>query len=306
MKTTGRLVLAALRQAADRWVEDRCPRLGAALSYYAIFSLFPLALLSISGIGFLLGDRASVREKVVASFDSGSTQVRDLLEQTLTGLQEHRAGGGVRALVGLVMLLFGASGVFSELDNAIASIWRVPPDANTSTWRSVLDYLRDRGVAFLLVALAALFVLASMITGTALSALSASTRSAGLVWMWIPIELGVSATFLALLFAVLFRFLPRRNRVAWRYAMLGGALTSLLVSVLKRGLGYYLAHFGSYAAYGVVGAMLALLTWIYVTTLAIFFGAEFTVACARGLGLPGHPQPRQWRGPAARAVPQHD
>ncbi len=266
-----------MREAAGRWVDNRCTRLGAALSYYAIFSLFPLALLSVSAIGFVLGDRSTVRDDLLASLDTGSPQVHDLLDQTLTSLQTHRTARGLGAVVGVVTLLFGASGVFSELDNALAVIWRVRETAASSTWHSVLGYMRDRGVAFLLVILAALVVLASLVTGTVLSAVSASTGSAALGWMWVLVELAVSATFLALLFAALFRFLPRCDHVAWRYALAGGALTSLLVSVLKRGLGFYLAHVGGYAAYGAVGAMLALLTWIYVTTLAILFGAEITV-----------------------------
>ena len=173
---------------------------------------------------------------------------------------------------------------------------------STSTWRSVLAYVRDRAVAFLLVVLAALVVLASLITGTALSALGASTGTAALDWMWVPVELAASAVFLAVLFAALFRYLPRCDPVAWRYALAGGAFTSLLVSVLKRGLGFYLAHIGGYAAYGVVGAMLALLTWIYVTTLAILFGAELTVVFAtRPLGGTMHAGLRVQARPHSRA-----
>jgi membrane protein len=272
-----------LREAAGRWVDDHCTRLGAALSYYAIFSLFPLSLLSISVIGVLLGDRATVRAILLTSLDTGSPQVHDLLDQTLTNLQTQRTARGLGALVGAVTLLFGASGVFSELDNALAVIWRVHEVASTSTWRSVLEYLCDRGVAFLLVVMAALVVLASLVTGTVLSAVSVSTGTQTLGWIWVPIELSVSAAFLTVLFAALFRYLPRRDHVAWRYALAGGALTSLLVSVLKRGLGFYLAHMGGYAAYGVVGAMLALLTWIYLTSFALLFGAELTVVSARRL-----------------------
>ena len=288
VRTRWQAVVPLLQKAAERWMNDRCARLGAALAYYAIFSLFPLALLTVSAIGSLLGDRASARENVVASFDTGSPQVRELLEQTLTSLQGHRDARGISALIGGLSLLFGASGVFSELDNALNVIWRIRVDASSNPWKSVLAYVRDRAVAFLLVVTAALLLLLSLVLTLALGAL-ANTRDAARLgawssWIWGPLEFVVSATFLAMVFSALFRLLPREH-VAWRYALFGGTLTSLLVSTLKRALGYYLAHFGNLAAYGVVGAMLALLTWIYVTTLAILFGAEVTRVCAE-LGAP--------------------
>jgi membrane protein len=302
-------VVPVLREAADRWVADRCTRLGAALSYYAIFSLFPLALLSVTAIGFLLGDRASGRAEVVAFFDTGSPQIRELLDQTLTNLQEHRGARGVSAVVGVLTLLFGASGVFSELDNALAVIWRVPLDARSSPWQSVLAYGRDRAVAFLLVATAALLLLASLALSLALGAFGHATGAASLgtwtTWLWTIIEFVFSTAFLAVVFSALFRLLPREH-LAWRYALSGGTLASVLVALLKRGLGYYLAHFGNFAAYGVVGAMLALLTWIYVTTLAIFFGAEVTRVCAeRGVrrAVTVLPRPGKARRPVSVADP---
>ena len=274
-----------LVEAGTRWVDDQCLRLGAALSYYAIFSLFPLALLSVTILGFALGDDPSVRAGIVGSMDAtGSPAVHALLDETLVNMQQHHTARGVGAVIGIITLFFGASGVFSELDNALNLIWRVRATPSTGIWRSILWLVRDKAISFLLVIVASVLVLASLVASTVLAALGRSAESiVPAAWLWGPLEFVVSGALLAVVLGTMFRLIPRAP-VAWSDVYWGAVLTATLFSIVRKLFAYYLAHVGSYAAYGAAGAVLGLLTWIYVTSLILFFGAEFTRVYAERFG----------------------
>jgi membrane protein len=278
-------MVSLLREAARRWAEDRCDRMGAALSCYALFSLFPLVLLSVTTLGWILGNDPVRRTEIVTFFDAtGSPALRTLLDDALANMQTHPRARGVGTVVGLATLLFGASGAFSELDDAVNSIWRVAPTPWTGVRQYVLVRAKHQAVAFLLVAATALVLGASLIVSAVLAALQRSVGTAlGGTSFWQPIELGGSLLLSAAVLAVLFRVLPR-TAVAWRDVVGGAVVTAALFSVVKKLLSYYLVHVGSYAAYGVAGALLGLLTWIYVTTLLLYFGAELTRVYAERFG----------------------
>ena len=274
-----------MHEAARRWSADRCDRLGAALACYSLFSLFPLALLSVTSLGWLLGDDPGKRAAIVGLFDTtGSPAIRAMLDDTLASMQRHPTARGVGTVVGIATLLFGASGAFSELDDALNGIWRVPAMPWSGVGRYVLARARGKAVAFLLVVAVALVLLVSLVASTVMAALG---RAVGGVLpvaaFWQPVELGVSLTLSTLVLALLFRFLPR-VAVAWGDVFWGALVTAVLYSVLKKLLAFYLVHIGSYAAYGVAGAMLGLLTWIYATSLLLYFGAELTRVYAERFG----------------------
>lgn len=281
-----------LREAAQRWGADRCDRLGAALSCYALFSLFPLVLLSVTSLGWLLGDDPGRRAAVVALFDTtGAPAVRALLDDTLASMQRNHAARGVGTIVGLATLLFGASGAFSELDDALNGIWRVAPARRSGIGQYLLGLARDRAVAFLLVVAVAVVLLASLITSTMVTALGRAVDGVlPIAWFWRPVELGASLALSTLVLALLFRVLPRAA-VAWRDVLGGALVTAVLLAVLKKLLAYYLVHIASYAAYGAAGAMLGLLTWIYSTSLVLYFGAELTRVYAERSGSLAVPAP---------------
>jgi membrane protein len=281
-----RALLKLLGQSASRWVDDACHRMGASLAYYALFSLFPLTLLAVAVFGFFLGDDPGTRERILATIDPGSPGTREILDETLRSMQEHHSARGIGAIIGFVTLLFGASGVFGELDTSFNKIWRAP--AKTMPfWKSVVAEIKAKGLSFLLVVFAGVLILASLATSTAVAALGNSTqsllgRSPLVAWGWRLAELSVGFTFLSAVFATIFRVLPP-TRVTWRDVFPGAVVTALLFTLLKQLLAWYLGHAGSFAAYGAVGGVLALLTWIYVSSLVVFFGAEITCVCAEQL-----------------------
>jgi membrane protein len=276
-----RTVAGLLEEAAARWVNDRCYRLGASLAYYAIFSIFPLLLLSITVLGYALGEGPTTRAALLDSVTGvgGSLAVRALLDETLVSMQEHRTARGVGAVVGLATLLFGASGVFSELSTSLNTIWRVEEPTDQSAWQSVVGFLRDKALSFAVVGLAGLLLVASLALSTALSTAGHAVRAL----LWAPIDWGASVLFLTIAIAGIFRALPR-TRVTWRDVLGGALVAALLLAVLKWLMAWYLAHVGGYAAYGAVGAVLGLLLLIYVSGLIVFFGAELASVFSERFG----------------------
>jgi membrane protein len=277
-----RAVVALFRETATRWADDRCYRLGASLAYYAIFSLFPLLLLSLTVLGYALGEGDSVRTEVLDSLTgaTGSPAVRALLDQTLASMQAHRTARGVGAVVGILALVFGASGVFSELSASLNAIWRVREPESRTVWQWVVGFVSDKALSFGLVGAAGLLLLGSLVLSTGLSAISEGAY--GHLPRW-PIELLASLLFPTVALAAMFRTLPQ-TRVRWSDVYGGALLVAILLTLLKRLLAWFLAHVGSYAAYGAVGAVLGLLLVIYVSSLVMFFGAEFTRVYAERFG----------------------
>ncbi len=277
-------VLVVARDAAVRWAGDSCYRYGASLAYAALFSIFPLLLLCVTCFGFVLGDGDDVRRKVIGALSSvTSPPMRVLLDQTLESLQTHRTARGIGAAVGVVTLLLGASGVFSELQAALDAIWRVKAAPRSGIWASVVQAIRSKALSFAVVLVAAGALFVSLIVSAVLSAAAGVAARFGGSVAWPLVEAAVSAALLALLLAAVYREVPQ-TKVEWRDVALAAAVTSIVFTLLKGALGWYLGHFSSYAAYGAVGAVLGLLTWIYIAGLVFLWGAEFSRVYAERYG----------------------
>jgi membrane protein len=213
-----------VRDAGIRWADDACYRLGASLAYYALFSLFPLMLLSVTVVGFAVGGDAAARQSVLNSVPSPSPEFRVLLDQTLQSMQSHRNARGVGAVVGLIALVLGASGVFSELESSLDLIWRVKPSPARGLWQILLHALRSKALSFVVVIVAAMAVLASLAVSTILAAVGdtlgaavgagvgdGTTNGAATRTLLRPVEMAVSLAFLTALFAAIYRLVPQAD-----------------------------------------------------------------------------------------------
>jgi membrane protein len=271
--------------AGESFMNDHCWRRSASLSYAAVFSIFPLLLLCVAALGFVLGDDESVRERVVASLSSVLTDTsRPLVDDTLHSLQTHRTARGVGVIVGVVTLVFGASGVFSELSTSLDCIWRVPEKQADTTWRAIANALLDKAFSFVVVVVAAIILLALLGLSAAVASIAQSHLGADRnTVVWRVVDALGSVVLMAFVIAALFRIIPH-VRVRWKDVALGSIVTSIGLALLKVAFGFYIGGIGSYAAYGVVGAVLALLMWIYVAALVVFFGAELCRAYATQFG----------------------
>ena len=265
-----------LRQTVHDWIEDKVPRLGAALAYYSVFSLAPLLLLAVGIAGMIYKERA--RGEIIAEIEntvgaSAANAIADVLETVSAS-----GGGSVATWVGLVILLFGASGVFLELQSSLNTIWKVEqrPDLG---WMALV---RDRLLSFLVVVGTGLLLLASLVAGTAGNWLDAH-GAPGAAWAWQGANLVLSFGLVTVLFALLYKILPDAA-IAWRDVWVGALVTAVLFTTGKYGISLYLAKSGISSAFGAAGSIVVLLTWVYYSAQIVLFGAEFTRVYAMNLG----------------------
>jgi membrane protein len=278
-----------LKDAGVRWFDDNCLRLGASLAYYAVFSIFPLLLLAVTGVGFFLGHDPETRAHLLALATSASSPgFKTVFDETLRNMQAHETARGVGAVIGVVTLFVSTSAAFSELETTLNQIWRVKMPSANGIWATVLRAVKDKALSFAVVIGAAVALLASLLVSAALSAVDQTVEglapgAATHATLWIVAEAVGSVGILSLALATMFRLLPQTD-VKWSDVFGGALLTGLLLTGTKRVLVWYLGHLGSYAAYGAIGGFLGLLTWIYLASLFIFYGAEFTRVYAERYG----------------------
>jgi membrane protein len=264
------------KEAGLKWNADNCLRLAASLSYYTLFSLFPLILVVLAIIQLLLNNSDSARAAILDALARVTGGFRDEFVQTLEAAQHTRGASGV---IGLVVLLLGASWVFGELVSAFNIIWGLQAPERGGP----LQFLRATIFSFALVLAAAFLLLVSMLVNAALTLLGGFTSAlpgGALVW---GLAHGIfNLLVLTLIFALLLKYLPRTN-VAWGDVWLGAALTAVLWTVLQSAIAYYIA-WSSYKDYGAIGAILALIAWVYLSSQVLFLGGEFTNCYARRYG----------------------
>ncbi len=277
--------LRLFADASRGWKDDNALRLGAALSFYSLLSFPPLFIVTISIAALFFGRDAAqaglLRQLSELLGKSGS----DMFEQMIRAAS--RPGHGlVAASVGLLFVLFGATGVFAELRDALNLIWKVQP-----TEKSVVKgLLRGRILALNLVIGTGFLLIISLVVSAALAALGASVgrRLRGFDQVLQGLDLLLSFAVLAVLFALIFKILPDVV-LSWRDVWLGAVATSLLFSVGKFAIGAYLGTASIATVYGAAGSLVLLLLWVYYSSQIFFFGAELTRSFAE----------RSGRGPAA-------
>lgn len=275
-----------LRQTGRDWWEDKAPRLAAALAFYTLFALAPLVVVTIAVVGLAFGQEA-VQEALAG-------QARELFgpagERALFALVANAGDGrgtATGAALGTAAFLFGASGVFIQLQDALDTVWEVRP-RRVRNWRR---RLAKRLRAFTMVLGIGFLLLVSLAVSAGLAAIATAGRGLpGADLLWYALDFAVSLGVVALLFALLFRTLPDAV-VQWRDAWLGGAVTSLLFAAGKALLALYLGRSASAASFGGASVVAVLLLWVYYNAQLVLFGAEFTQAYARRRGQPIVPKP---------------
>lgn len=282
-----RTPLGILKATATEWRDDRAPRLAAALAYHTIFAVAPLLIIAVSVAGLVLGPR-STRDQLVSQVQqfTGSAQIAEFVDTLLeqTARPEASALGTV---VGIVVLLIGASNLFNELKTSLNDIWEVQPAPS----RGVLEVVVGRAISVGMVLLTGLILLATLIVSTAL------TRAARLLdsgWAGTPVLTqiaGFIVTYLltVLVLAMIYRYVPD-VRLSWRDVWSGAFVTGLLFSIGRLLISLYLGFSTAGSAYGAAGALIVLLLWLYYSGQIFFFGAEFTQVFARTRGSRWHEQ----------------
>ena len=259
------------------WWNDNCLRLAASLAYYTALSLAPLVLLIVGVVGLVL-DRQQVANQLTAQLESlmGSSG-RELVTSILTTVSPQ--SGALATLVGLFTLFIGATAVFGELQATLNLIWEVQPAPTGGVWAEIWAWLRNRIFSLAIVFALAFLLLISLVISAALASAAAMFHGPEQALLSRLLELAVSLIVLTFVFALLYKYVPDAE-IDWRDVWLGGLITSVLFTLGKTAIGFYLGQTSVGSAYGAAGSMVVLLVWVYYSALIMFFGAEFTHAWA--------------------------
>jgi membrane protein len=268
--------LTVLEHAGQAWWEDNAPSMGAALAFYSAFSLAPLLIIASAVAGLVFG-ATSARSAVVSQFHQligpiGAEAVQRLLNATAN------IGTGVFAtVIGVALLLIGASSVVIELQNDLNRIWRVTKHDRSG----YSTFLRARLLAFGLILGFGFLLLVSLIINVGLAAMvQHSQLFAQRAILLHSLNLLVSIAAYSVLFAMLFKWLPN-VRLGWGDVWRGAFVTAVLFSLGQLAIGYYLGRSATTSAYAAAASLLVLLLWLYYAAQIFLFGAEFTWAYAQ-------------------------
>jgi membrane protein len=273
-----RAVWDLVKTTASEWVADDAPRLGAALAYYTMLSVAPL-LVVVAAIGGLVYGQAAARGELAQQLQGLVGRQGAELLQTMLANAYHPAAGVVASVIGVIVLLLGATGVFVELQGSLNRIWGVQGQAPGGVW----GFFRTRLLSFLMVLAVGLLLLASLVLSAVLTAVGRHFSGAGSTVLWQVINLAVSLGVITLLFALIFKLLPDAD-IAWKDVWVGAALTAVLFTIGKSLIGLYLGTSTVGSTYGAAGSLAVFLVWVYYSAQILFFGAEFTQVYANRYG----------------------
>jgi membrane protein len=267
-----------LKETVREWTADEASQLAAALAYYTAVSIAPLVVLVVVIVGLFLGRQAAQGELMAQIQGAVGAQGAEFVSIALQNADQPSLASAT-GIFSFLVLLWGSTNVFSQLQNSLNKIWNV----ETKPGRGILGMFKDRLASFGLVLGIAFLLLVSLLLSAVLSALSSAGESwlPGADWLWRVVDFVVSLAVITLLFAAIYKVLPDVE-IAWRDVWLGAAVTALLFTVGKFVLGLYLGNAGS--TYGVVGSLVVFLLWVYYSAQILFLGAEFTEVYARHFG----------------------
>ena len=279
--------LGMLKSAFLAWREDDAPHLGAALAYYTVFSIAPLMLVLIGVAGMVFG-REAVEGQVFGALASrlGAPAAKTIQD----ALAAMRLSGHstLSTVVGVVVLLFGASGVFGELKVSLNKIWKVQPKPGGGLKRLIATNFSQ----MMLLAGTAFLMVVTLVLSAGLAALGAwfARVLPGNEAVWQAVNFLFSLAVISLVFAAVFRLVPD-IRIAWSDAIKGGFCTALLFTLGQFLLGLYIGRAKVGTPFGAAGSLVILLVWVYYTSQIFFFGAEITRAYAALRGHGAKPDP---------------
>jgi membrane protein len=261
-----------IKETFAKWYEDNPAQRGAALAFYAIFAIAPLLVLAVALAGSIFGIHATENQIVGALQDIVGREIALAIQATIRSASQP-ASGTLPTVIGLFTLLLGALGVMGELHSTLNTIWHAKPKPGNRFF----SWLKDQLFLLLMVFGLGFFLLLSLAASMASTVMSRSVsrfiRDSAPLWQWI--DLFVSFGLLTFLVAVIYKVVPA-VRIAWRDAWVGAAVTSMLFTLGKWLIGWYLVHSTITSAYGAAGSLIVILLWVYYSAQVCLIGAEFT------------------------------
>jgi membrane protein len=276
---------ALVKCAANNWISDNASTTGASLAFFCAFSIAPLLVIVLTTVGWIVGATTAFSQ-VGAQLNAlfGPSTAKVLLGAIKSSQQ---AQGIVATVVSVVTLLIGATTVLSALQTLLEQIWKSEALASVG----VRGWIRTRFLSLGFILTLGFLLLVSLTVSTGLSTVQKNIgdQHPAAVGMLGAIDLLLSVSLVAFLFAMIFRYLPAR-RLPWKTVAVGGIVTAVLFDMGRWVVSLYLAHSTQPSAFGAAASFATLLLWLYYTSLIFLFGAEYT-ACLGGLRNPNPPEP---------------
>jgi membrane protein len=270
-----------LKLTFAEWTNDDAFELSAALAFYTIFSIAPVLLIAVGVASFFFAP-GTAADRIVGEMGTmigrqGANAVKQVIESS------RGFGKGVWAVsVGIITLITGATAVFGELQSALNRMWDVQAKPDRGV---ILSFIVDRLRSFAIAVCVGFLLLVSLVVSAAISGLQDYLDQwlPGIPWVWQTANSVSSFLVIAVLFALIYKFLPDVV-IAWKDVWIGAAVTALLFSGGKYAIGIYLGRTATTSAFGAAGSLVVLLFWVYYSALISFLGAEFTQVYARRYG----------------------
>ena len=274
-----------IKASVAAWLDDYAPSMGAALSYYTVFSLAPLLVIVISVAGLIFGADA-VRGTIFAQIDGlmgpeAAKGIQDLLRSV-----SKPSTGVVGTVLGVFVLLIGATSVFGELQDALDRIWRAPARARSGGW---LTLVRTRLLSFGMILGIAFLLMVSLVAGAAIAALGKWWGGWFEGWEVMAQFINAAIGFLmtTAVFALIYKLMPR-VQVGWGDVWIGAAVTAMLFTVGRFLIGLYIGKTGVASGFGAAGSVAVIFVWVYYSAQIFLLGAEFTWVYAQRMGSRRH------------------
>ncbi|MBD2108601.1 MULTISPECIES: YihY/virulence factor BrkB family protein [unclassified Nodosilinea] len=271
-----------LKEAFQEWNQDQASQLAAALAYYTLFSLAPLLILAIA-IASLFFDNGAVRDQLMGQVESlmggaSADFVRTVLDNAN---RPGESSGWLASAISVVLLIVGATGVLSQLQLSLNTIWNLEARPGIG----LIDQLRKRLLSLGMVIVIGFLLLVSLIASSAISGFSGylNTLMPGLDSLVQLFNFLLAFGLTTLLFAMMFKYLPDAI-IAWHDVWFGAAATAILFSVGKYLIGLYLGNSSFGSSYGAAGSVIILLVWVFYSAQILFYGAELTQVYSRRFG----------------------
>ncbi|MBD2013508.1 YihY/virulence factor BrkB family protein [Microcoleus sp. FACHB-53] len=275
-----KVIVELLKETFQEWQEDKASRLAAALAYYTAFSIAPLIIIAIAIAAVVFGEEAArggIDDQLRGLIgQQGAAAVQDMIKNS-----NKPAEGTIATIISVVLLLFGASGVFGQLQDSLNTIWEVAPKPG----RGVMGFIKDRFLSFSMVLGIGFLLLVSLVLSAVLAGLNnvLGGLMPGLSFLWGILNFLISFGVITLLFALIYRVLPDA-KIAWGDVWFGAIITALLFTIGKSLIGLYLGNSSVGSTYGAAGSFVVLLLWVNYSAQILFFGAEFTQVYANKYG----------------------
>ena len=273
-------VISLAKETYNKWSEHQAPRLGASVAFYSVLSFAPLLVLLTAVIALVFGQQSAqgalISEARQLIGDRGADTVQSLLKNA-----QKPSSGIFASLVAFATLLFGASGVFTELQAALNVIW----ESTAQSASGFMGIIKQRLFSFGMVLSIGFLLLVSLLLSAGLAYIGHSFGELAPLPPFVleAINFVVSFAVITVLFGLMFKYVPSA-KIAWRDIGVGAVGTALLFTIGKLLLGLYLGKASVGSTYGAAGSFVALIVWIYYSAQIFFFGAEFTRVYAQAHG----------------------